>query len=814
MTPISQQKAQDRVIATSDAFMRRFVVIWIVFSTALWWFEYLVLKNTLLAVSAMVVAGVTAGLATFFRQQQLARYLILLPLIVAIALIPVFSNGVRSPILAVTPAIILLAFWLLGRRLALLVAAFFVFVMILYWWAEAQGFYVLAAPLRSPAVWTTIWVCVTVFTALIAWSLVGNYETNFEQEMQLQSQLTQRNQELQDIHTALVLAKEQAEVSSKAKGDFLANMSHEIRTPMNAILGMLQLLSQTELSSRQLDYTLKTQGAAKSLLGLLNDILDFSKIDAGKMELDLQPFSLERLLEDLSVIVSANIGQKALQVRFVLDPNAPKVLLGDAMRLQQVLINLSGNAVKFTEKGEVCIRIDSLEKNGAGHQLKFSVIDSGIGIAADKQQDIFSDFSQAEASTTRRFGGTGLGLSISKRLVELMGGTLALDSVLGKGSTFHFTLELQSSEPALLQRKAYPVQANDHDARVPPLTGLRLLVVEDNLINQQVAKELLCSQGALVELADNGQLGVAAVVAANPPFDAVLMDIQMPVMDGYAATRCIRVDLGQMNLPIIAMTANAMATDRDACLAAGMNTHVGKPFDLQHLTEVLLSLTGTGAAVAAKSAELSAGGAKGMHTIDVQAAIARLGGNLELYQQIVHTYLAELSEQPGQLAELLQNGDLVGAHRLLHTAKGLSLTVGATDMNTTVKAIEAQVKDPAFNFNAAITQFGEAALRTAQMLGGIHLAPKEDLATTKLQQTPLAMPDQAFLLKNLQELLMQLRSADMQAMQTHASLFHQLDSLATAANVQGLNLAMANMDFDLAATYCEAVIQKIDLLAG
>ncbi|MFZ2308805.1 MAG: response regulator [Rhodoferax sp.] len=529
--------------------------------------------------------------------------------------------------------------------------------------------------------------------------------------------------------TDLIRATEAAQQASRSKSQFVANMSHEIRTPMNAILGMLKLLHNTDLTMRQLDYASKAEGAAKSLLGLLNDVLDFSKMEAGKMELDPQPFRIDKLLRDLSVILSANVGMKPIEVLFDVDPALPPVLVGDAMRLQQVLINLSGNAIKFTEQGEVVIQFKVLERTPQHTTLSIAVRDSGIGIAPENQAHIFDGFSQAEASTTRRFGGTGLGLSISKRLVQLMGGDLALDSALGRGSNFHFTITLDTAdqipgdpEPAR-QRTGGPlnmlvvddnptardllatmarswswqvdvaesgaqalalVEARKRDAQpaydallvdwqmpgmdgwetiarmrsmvspapitimvtahgremlsqrsaqeqaclnaflVKPITasmlfdtvadaraglgnlrtrprapgnkvgrlqGMRLLVVEDNLINQQVARELLRGEGAVVEIAANGQLGVAAVAAANPPFEVVLMDLQMPVMDGYAATQAIRTELGLTDLPIIAMTANAMASDRDACLQAGMDDHVGKPFNLPHLVDVLLRHT-------------------------------------------------------------------------------------------------------------------------------------------------------------------------------------------------------------------------------
>jgi PAS domain S-box-containing protein len=388
--------------------------------------------------------------------------------------------------------------------------------------------------------------------------------------------------------TGYVQALARAEQASIAKGQFLANMSHEIRTPMNAILGLLKLLQDTRLTAHQLDFVTKTEGAARSLLGLLNDILDFSKIEAGKMTLDPRPFSLDKMLADLAVILAPTLDGKSIALRQELDSAVPRRLVGDDMRLQQVLINLGGNAIKFTSQGEVVLRVRVVEHDPDAVVLEFSMRDSGIGIALDKQVHIFSGFSQAEASTTRKFGGTGLGLSISSRLVKLLGGELKLTSVEGQGSTFYFQLRFPLSK---LPESKLPEAADASATKAfkpKRLNGLRLLVVEDNKINQLVAKGLLSKEGAQITLAENGQLGVAAVAAAQPQFDAVLMDVQMPVMDGYAATRVIRQDLGLSMLPIIAMTANAMASDREACLEAGMNDHVGKPFEIDALVSQLL----------------------------------------------------------------------------------------------------------------------------------------------------------------------------------------------------------------------------------
>lgn len=619
---------------------------------------------------------------------------------------------------------------------------------------------------------------------------------------------------------ALLMAVELAEQAALSKGQFLANMSHEIRTPMNAVLGMLKLLQNTELDERQLDYITKTESAARSLLGLLNDILDYSKTEAGKMRLDPHPFAVDALLHDLSVILSANIEARDLQLRFDVDERLPAILVGDALRLQQILINLGGNAIKFTEHGEVVVSLQQLARTAQSVQLRVLVKDSGIGIDPANQQHIFSGFSQAEASTTRRFGGSGLGLSICRRLVELMGGELKLESALGQGSRFYFDITLPLASEAEIASMDLPhtpkpadTTAGKRRARskaAPPkaagpqrLAGLRLLVVDDNLINQQVAMELLGGEGALITLAGNGQLGVDAVAAADPPFDVVLMDVQMPVMDGYTAARTIRSELGLVDLPIIAITANAMASDREACIAAGMDDHIGKPFDLPQLVAMLQRYTGRGGpSTIAKIASANAPVDAGAH--DVAGALERLGGNVALYRQILQAFLVEIAGVPSQLDAQLRNQDYIGATRLMHTTKGLSLTLGAQYLAQVCKEAEQTLKTAPDN-PGLLSLVAQAVESTAAELRAVQssLVLKSQTDVPPFPTTS----DEPGLREGLRTLRLLLRDSDLHALEVFARLHHQ-PLHGDTASWAALQSAMMALDFTQALAHCDTLIQS------
>ncbi len=638
--------------------------------------------------------------------------------------------------------------------------------------------------------------------------------------------------------TELLKAKALAEEASKTKSEFLANMSHEIRTPMNAVLGMLNLLKYTDMTSRQLDYVTKASGAAEALLGIINDILDFSKIEAGKLLLENRPFSIDEILKDIAVILSMNISDKNVEILFNIDPSVPKMVLGDSLRIKQILINLAGNAVKFTEHGEVMLSVFVQHERKNRLVLGFKVSDTGIGMTAEQQQRVFESFTQAEAATTRRFGGTGLGLVICQRLIRMMGGELEVESEEGKGSTFSFSLIVEAleneaqREPArrvlpaeyenlrllvlddnahareiisgicqnlgweveeaesghigleliarsLVDAKPYDIvfidwmmpgldgwqtakaiQERCVDTKLPrvvmvtghakevfeqqegainasldgflmkPVTasdiyntiiealadksselntgmqqskvannglvGMRILLVEDNITNQQVARELLAIEGAEIVVADNGQIAVDSIRYADIPFDVVLMDIQMPVMDGYTATREIRQTLKLKYLPIVAMTANAMPADRAACLAAGMNDHIGKPFDLSELVAVVQKACGraneTTEVKTTTRGELRADLPDAPAGFSFKEALLRLGNNRDLYASQARMFATRHCDDLGKVLAFVQKGNRPGAVRELHTLRGVAGTLGAQALANSLSELETAVK--------------------------------------------------------------------------------------------------------------------------
>ena len=783
-----------------------------------------------------------------------------------------------------------------------------------------------------------------IATTSVRFSLLRDAAGKPQYVAALQEDITERKR----LEAELVAAKEVAEAATRAKSDFLAKMSHEIRTPMNAVLGMIHLALKTELTVKQSDYLTKAKVAAQALLGIINDILDFSKIEAGKMDVENIEFRLDQVLENLSAVVCQKARDKDLEFLIASPNNLPPNLVGDPLRLGQILINLVNNAVKFTERGEVLVTVALEEKLADRVKVRFSVRDSGIGMTPEQSAKLFQAFSQADASTTRKHGGTGLGLSISKRLVEMMEGAIWAESEPGRGSTFHFTAwfgigsedkrkrfipdlagiralvvddntragelltetlrvfalradSVSSGEDAVREIAAADsldpyrlvfmdwhmpvmdglqasliIKRNDRLQHIPKVvlvtsfgqgdvgkqaeeigidsyllkpvnqsllydtllelfgfagredhrsregkdesikhnaTGIRVLLVEDNEINQQVATELLESAGAIVTVANHGGEAVKILTDGEraPAFDVVFMDLQMPEMDGFTATKLLRSDPRLQKIPIIAMTAHALVEERQRCLDAGMNDHVSKPIDPDNLFSTLIRWAKpkpkqaveprTSITLIKESGEVVLPEIVGINLAD---GLKRVAGNRQLYRDLLGEFAVKQGNAAAEISIALDGGDLKLAERIAHTVKGVAGNLGITETQRVAEKLVMAIRESE-KVSASLVQF--ARVMDAQV-PAIEKALLDSASPgpEKMPTSPFKAEEAAVAIARLRILL---EAGDGDAEELFLSLQDAVGGAVEKTHLEGLSASISAFDFDAALVKLDEIANRL-----